>query len=231
MPSSAVALVLSAISGSPYTLSLGVDLPLLGLGAAGTAIALVELPPAACLPECDASRINNLDRRVLGNYSESAHSVANYFVIGLLVAPLIADLVDSRGDGFVEDFVVTLEVLALTQAITQLTKVAVRRNAPFVYNDDVPLEVRQNSADATRSFFSGHTSTSFAAATAYAVTFWLRHPDSVWRYVVAGAGAALATTVALLKIEAGYHFWTDVAAGAIAGVSVGVLVPLLHTEF
>jgi membrane-associated phospholipid phosphatase len=44
------------------------------------------------------------------------------------------------------------------------------------------------------------------------------------------AGVALSTAVALLKIEAGYHFWTDVAAGALVGASIGTLVPLLHTR-
>jgi membrane-associated phospholipid phosphatase len=215
----------------PYRIEPAVDIPIIGIAAALALIAFVEQPPAACLPDnCDSSRINGLDRNVLGNYSTQAHSIANILVTSLLVIPLLADLLDSGGDGYVEDLTVAIEAIALTQALTQLTKVAVRRNAPFVYNEAVPLDVRTNSVDATRSFFSGHTSSAFVAASQYATTFWLRHPDSIWRWIVLGAGAALATTVGILKIEAGYHYWTDIAAGAIVGTSVGVLVPLLHAN-
>ena len=41
----------------------------------------------------------------------------------------------------------------------------------------------------------------------------------------------LATSVALLKIKAGYHYPTDVAAGALVGSALGVLVPVLHSEW
>ena len=100
----------------------------------------------------------------------------------------------------------------------------------LLYNPNAAREDVE-SADANRSFFSGHTATSFAAATAYAVTFWKRHPDSPWRFVVLGAGEALAVGVGLLKIKAGYHYPTDVAAGALVGGAMGVLVPVLHTEW
>lgn len=224
-----LAIATATASSSPYAIEPAIDLPVLGVAAALSLIAFVELPPAACLAtDCDPSRINRLDRSVLGSYSTGAHTAANILVTSLLVVPLLADLLDSGGDGYLEDTFVAVETVAVAQAITQLTKVAVRRNAPFVYDDTVPLDVREGSADATRSFFSGHTASAFVAVSQYSTTFWLRHPDSVWRWVVIGAGAILASTVGLLKIEAGYHYWTDIAAGAIAGTSVGVLVPLLH---
>ena len=70
--------------------------------------------------------------------------------------------------------------------------------------------------------------TAFTAATAYTVTFWLRHPESPWRWLVLGLAGVAGLTVGLLKIRAGYHFPTDIAAGAVVGVSVGTLIPLLH---
>lgn len=213
---------------SPYHIDLRFDLPVLGLGLAGTALNLVEVPPPGCLPTCDRRDINALDRAVAGNYSSSAHTIADFAVLGLLLLPPILDLVDVRGRGWLADMVVLVESVLVTQAITQLTKFAVRRAAPFVYGSDAPDSERE-TRDASRSFFSGHTATAFAATTTFSVTFWLRHPDNPWRFVVAAAGALLSTGVGLLKIEAGYHYWTDIAAGALVGSSIGALVPFLHT--
>ena len=225
-----LAVLLAAVpvcADSPYELNLSVDLPLIGLGGVGSMIAFVEVPAPTCLPDCSPDRINALDSTALGNYSESAYTVANIGVAALMLAPLAIDAIDSGGDGFIEDTVVFGQALLLTQALTQIVKFAVRRPAPLVYDEGVPDDVKRGR-DASRSFFSGHTSMAFAAATAYTVTFWQRHPDSAARWAVLGISMALALGVGLLKVEAGYHFWTDIAAGALAGASIGVLVPLLH---
>jgi membrane-associated phospholipid phosphatase len=211
---------------SPYRFRLEVDVPLLVIGAGLTSIAFLDLPPAACLPDCSPAGVNNFDRTVLGNYSERFHRAADVLVAALLVFPLVLDAVDSR-EGWLTDTGVFAQAILLTNGLTHLTKVAVRRLAPFVYDPSVPLDVRTN-ADSTRSFFSGHASTAFAAAAAYTVTFWLRHPKSHWRWVVLGVSAALAATAAVFKVQAGYHFWTDILVGAAVGTSVGTLVPMLH---
>lgn len=49
--------------------------------------------------------------------------------------------------------------------------------------------------------------------------------------MVLGVGQALATSVAMLKIKAGYHYATDVAAGALVGGAMGLLVPVLHSDW
>lgn len=171
-----------------------------------------------------------IDRASVGNYSPPAHGLANVIVGSLIVAPLLLNAADSWMDGWAEDTFVMFETILLTQAITQVTKSAVGRTAPFVYNPHA-AQSDLDSPDAFRSFISGHTSMAFSAATSYAVTFWKRHPRSPWRFVVLGVGEALATSVALLKIKAGYHYATDVTAGALVGAAMGVLVPVLHSEW
>jgi len=223
------AAVSPARAASPFELNLRLDLPVMGLGAAFSLLALVEVAPPACFPGCDASRINAIDRSVLGNYSESAHTAADLGVAALLTLPLLWNAIDGGGSGFIEDTVVYAETLLLAQALTQLSKFAARRTAPFAYDPDAPAEAI-SSKDAARSFISGHTTMAFAATTAFSVTYWLRHPDDPLRWVIAGVGAALAAGVAVLKIAAGYHFITDVVAGALVGVGIGTLVPLLHTR-
>lgn len=217
--------------GSPYKIRLEFDLPIFGVAAAGTLAGFVGYDPAACLPDCTPPKsLNALDELVVGNYNRGAHGVANVGVLSLAIAPMLFDLADSRGDGWIEDVTVFYETLLVTQMLTQITKSAVDRNAPLVYNKNALAEDLESS-DATRSFFSGHTSTSFAAATAYTVTFWKRHPDSPWRFVVMGVAESLAAGIGMLKIEAGYHYPTDVIAGALAGISMGVLIPMLHSEW
>lgn len=219
--------------GSPYRLRWGYDAALVGIGAAGVMTPLVgySSSKAACYPSCTPpTDMLGIDDAVVGNYSPPAHALANVVVTSLVLSPLIIDAADSRFRGWFEDAFVTFETILLSQAITQVMKSAVDRTAPFVYNPRAEQD-DLDSADAFRSFISGHTSTSFAAATAYAVTFWKRHPQSPWRYVVAAGLETVATSVALLKIKAGYHYPTDVVAGALVGASVGLLIPMLHTEW
>jgi len=216
-----------AEADSPFELELKVDLPLISIGAGISLMGFIEVPPPACFPRCDDSAINALDRVALGHYSQGAHSVATVAVAALLALPLALNAFDSGGAGWIEDTIVYGEALVFAQALVQLTKFAVRRTAPFVYDSNAP-EDAVRGADASRSFISGHAAMAFAATTAYAVTFWKRNPDSDLRWVVAGAGALLSLGVGILKIFAGYHFVTDIAAGALVGAGVGALVPLLH---
>jgi membrane-associated phospholipid phosphatase len=218
---------------SPYRFRLGLDLPLVGFGLAGTSLALVEPRPPPCLPACEPpSTMNALDARVLGRHSPSAHTAADITVFALMLAPHAVNLVATGGrDGaWLEDAAISLEAVLVAQAGTQLVKHAAGRWAPIVYDERVPLEER-TSADAVRSFWSGHTATAFAAATSFAVSYWLRHPRDPWRWVVLATLESAALSAGLLKMRAGYHYPTDIAAGALAGISAGVLVPALHARF
>lgn len=213
---------------SPYELDWAIDLPVVGISTAMAMAAFVELEPPSCLPTCSADGINDFDRVALGKYSPGARKAADVGVVALLALPVALDAVDSGGEGWLEDSFVFGETILLTQGLTQLTKLAVRRKAPFVYDESVPIEVRRDSPDASRAFWSGHAATAFAAATVASVTYWHRHPDSPWRWVVLGLSGAAATTVSVLKFEAGYHYPTDLLAGAAVGTGMGVLVPELH---
>jgi len=217
-----------AAGESPYELDPAFDVPAFLLGGAAMTPAFLEVDPPACLPNCSAAGINAFDRGALGLYSPTARQAADVAVLSLAAMPLVLDLVDSGGDGWLTDAVLFGQTLVLTQGSTQLVKLATRRNAPFVYDDDVPLDVRLEDRDGSRSFWSGHAATAFAAATFYSVTFWKRHPRSPWRWFVIGAGGALASSVALLKLHAGYHYPSDLLAGAAAGIGTGLFVPIVH---
>ena len=158
----------------------------------------------------------------------SRNAAANAIVLTLALGPPVWSALETRDpSAWFADSVVHGESILLTQGLTQIVKFAVRRPAPLVYDASVPLADRE-SRDAARSFWSGHTATAFSAATTHAVTYWLRNPRDPWRFTVLAADMPAAAAVGLLKMEAGYHYPSDVAAGALVGTSIGVLVPMLH---
>lgn len=217
---------------SVYEINPAIDLPVLGLGLAATTAAFIEVAPPPCLPSCEApADLNAIDRTALGRYSTSSLTVADAIVVTYVAGPPVWSALDTwDGGAFLEDAFVHGQTLALTQGLTQIMKFAVQRPAPLVYDDRVPVDVKEGR-DAARAFWSGHTATAFAGATSHAVTYWLRHPRDPWRYVVLATNLAAAAAVGMLKVDAGYHYWSDVGAGALAGASLGVLVPMLHARY
>jgi membrane-associated phospholipid phosphatase len=217
--------------GSPYRLRLAYDFAFLALGAAGSMTGIIGYAPTTCPAPCVPPHNQlGIDDSWVGTRSAGAMTAANILLGVTLAAPVIADAVDSRFHGFAEDMVVMVESLALSSALTQVMKSAAGRRAPLVYSPNATSSDLA-SADSSRSFPSGHTAAGVSVATAYAVTFWKRHPESPWRLVVLLGGEALALTTGILTIAAGWHYPTDVAAGALIGSGVGVAIPFLHSDW
>ncbi len=113
-----------------------------------------------------------------------------------------------------------LEAASTTLATTSLVKYAVARQRPFAAAGQ-----GEGDRDENLSFFSGHTSATFAAITAAGTLASLRGyrlAPLVW-----GAGLPLAAFTGVLRIGADKHWATDVLTGAAVGSATGVLVPLL----
>jgi membrane-associated phospholipid phosphatase len=96
-----------------------------------------------------------------------------------------------------------------------------------MYSEEAPLDARTD-ANGALSFFSGHTTTAFAAAVVLNRTLARRHPQSSAQWIALGTTLGAASLVGVSRIVSGNHFPTDVMAGALVGSSVGVLVPALH---
>lgn len=225
--------------GSPFTLRLAVDLPVtLGAGVAALAseLAKTELPGPAC-GDCDPQRINPLDRLSVGSHSRAARTASDVLLGANLGLPLVLDLFDVLGShppdgwrGYGRDVLVLAEVFAVNASLNALVKYAVRRPRPLVYDPDpdaFPADERTDP-DAALSFYSGHSSFSFAMATAYSYLFTRRHPGSPLIVPVWVLSEGLAATTAALRVAAGKHFITDVLTGAAVGGALGLLIPYLH---
>lgn len=190
----------------------------------------------ACAPRaggdrCDPKEVNAFDRGAIGVNDRTWRLASDISLAALgvgVVTQLILDNAISPsatpwGD-FLTDSLVVAEATAINMIVTFALKLAVRRPKPNHYTDGAPV----GSFDHQLSFPSGHTSAAATVATAAATTFWLRHPDSPWRWVVAGAGAAVVGFTAGARVAGGRHYYTDIIGGTLIGTTIGFLVPLWH---
>jgi len=136
-----------------------------------------------------------------------------------------------RLDNFPVDALLIAEATALTAAATQIVKFSIRRERPFVHVLAPESKSKTGRPDDNNtSFFSLHTSVAFSLAVSSATVASLRgyrHVGWLW-----GVGLAVAAATGYLRIAADKHYFTDVAAGAIVGSSVGFAVPYFcHRPF
>ncbi len=103
--------------------------------------------------------------------------------------------------------------LGTSYLVQQVIKPVARRKRPFVGRDVVVVGIKPEDA----SFPSGHTASSFAAATALS-TFYPK---------AAPMAFALATLVGLSRVHLGHHFPSDVAIGSVIGVGTGTMAASL----
>ena len=99
--------------------------------------------------------------------------------------------------------------LAATYIVQQRVKPLFRRVRPFVNREAGVVGVRP----ADHSFPSGHTASSFAAATALA--FFYPRAAPLAYTVAVGVGAS--------RVHLGVHFPSDAAVGGVIGVGIGTL--------
>jgi membrane-associated phospholipid phosphatase len=203
--------------------------PLTDAAVLGTSLAVVAIPSlldtriidARC--PCDTREIPGFDRFALRYHSGTASGASDVTLgLALAVPPALDLLVLGWSPAFVEDAVVYGEALAVASALAQIAKYGVQRPLPRTYAGD-PRFV--SSPRGYRSFYSGHATLTFAALSSAAMTVRLRYGEQIWPWVVTGVAG---TSVIVERVAAGRHFPSDVVAGALSGLAVGVAVPLLH---
>jgi membrane-associated phospholipid phosphatase len=212
---SAGTLVTTAILDSAVKMSLGGQMPCRTLDDGG---------------RCDPAALWSLDRRSLSLHNRGwsvVSDVGQTLAIAGSAAGVIADaLVHHRGrpghDAAV-DFAVLLESYAISTAVNQLLKFAVRRPRPQAYKLGT-----HRGVEAELSFPSGHTSAAASTLAAWSTIFALRHPHSPWRYAPYGIGAGVTGLVAYGRVSTPKHFASDVVAAAVLGGIIGFSVPMLH---
>jgi undecaprenyl-diphosphatase len=160
-------------------------------------------------------------------------NIVLYSAIGFAVIdPLLSGLRDGW-DAALVDAIMYAETVSITETLTDITKIAVRRPRPIDYVNCPYNSTQQSpsctgSTDLQLSFFSGHASTVASIGATATYLAFVRSPHSPRPWITLGVATALTAFVSYERVRSGNHFPTDVIAGSMAGAAVGVLVPHLH---
>ena len=121
------------------------------------------------------------------------------------------------------DVVLVAEAAGIAMDANQLVKFAVGRQRPFVHYRNGLAPDRPPDSDDNLSFYSGHTTFTFAVAAAAGTISDLRgYGGTPW---VWGVGLGLATATGYFRIAADKHYLTDVLVGAGTGLAAGIAIP------
>jgi len=207
---------------------LAISLP--GLGMSGLSMWL-EGKNEPFLPEdvyeLDVMDVPKIDRWVTRQYNLTAKRNSDITLFTSYLLPFTMLLGEESRSDFGSVGLITLEGLILNNGITSLTKNIVRRPRPYLYNTNVPMELKITKG-ARESFFSGHTSNTATVSFMTATFFSDYYSDSDMKPLVWGLAAAIPAYTGIQRMRAGKHFLTDVLVGYAAGALVGVLVPKFH---
>jgi undecaprenyl-diphosphatase len=149
--------------------------------------------------------------------------------IGFAVLDPILSGIRDGGDAFLVDAVMYGESIAITEMLTDITKIAVRRPRPIDYvNCSTQVAGCTDNTDLQLSFFSGHAATVASIGATATYLAFQRDPKKPRPWITLGLATAMTALVSYERVRSGEHFPTDVIAGSLAGAAVGVLVPHLH---
>ncbi|HVP66918.1 MAG TPA: phosphatase PAP2 family protein [Anaeromyxobacteraceae bacterium] len=234
----ALALALCAARAAPADLAPPVpiryDLAVDGAVAGGAIAASLllagfetQLTPAACRWCVPGPVDASLHGATLWADPQAADVTSGVLEIAVIPVSMLGYLVlsaNAAGDvsaGLV-DALLVVEAVAISQVLTQAVKEIAARQRPWAYYGPNP---GGEGPVANLSFYSAHTSFTFATVAATLTVASLRGYPGAW---IAGAsGFVVAAFVGYLRMAADAHYFTDVLVGAAAGGLVGFAVPYL----
>lgn len=217
------------------------DGAILSVGFGFAALLELIISTSELTPQQPGSTANllSIDRDVVEEEpSEAAATVSNFGVIGAGLYALGSVLETSLrrpGKAALVDGFIYAETLALTWAATNLVKISVRRPRPSAYRlrDEQVAAGGQpdlSGTDNALSFFSGHAAITAALSSTATYLAFTREESPTRGYVTLAGGAVVTGLVSWGRVKGGKHFATDVIAGGMAGIGIGLLVPHLHRE-
>lgn len=207
-------------------MNFAIDLPIIAVGAT---IGLLRGTLASHLVRkrcpCDPDELNSFDRGSVGNHNKAAGIASDVTDAVAMAAPPLLDLVAvGFSRALLDDVTVMAETVMVEIAIHQFANLGLQRPRPRTYaGDAADIE----SPDGYMSFYAGHVGSTVAALSMASYTVRLRYGEQVWPWVVTGLVGA---SVGVERIAYGAHFPTDVIAGALVGLTVGIGVPWLHAR-
>ncbi|MBQ8777273.1 MAG: phosphatase PAP2 family protein [Treponema sp.] len=169
--------------------------------------------------------VNKIDKILMRPYSKKIDLLGTGFELATAITPLVFLSVPTTEWTTIAGMYA--ETMLFAYGFKELAKAVFDRPRPYMYFDDFPIEEVQKG-DWNSSFFSGHTTLSFAAATFTTYVFCKYKPESKWKIPVIATSYTLAAATAAMRLLSGNHFLTDVAIGAVVGSITGLLIPFWH---
>jgi membrane-associated phospholipid phosphatase len=158
-------------------------------------------------------------RLLLDHLSSSTLMVSLFQPVGMLVA---ADVPHKWS----RDVPVLAEATAVTLSVNAFVKHLAHRSRPAAHFCESEHAVVPCPPDSRLSFYSGHTSSAFAAAVAAGTIADFHHLEN--RKWIWASGLTFATATGVLRVMSDQHYATDVLTGMAAGGLAGWLIPKLH---
>lgn len=171
------------------------------------------------------SEVNKIDQILMRPYSKKLDLLGTGFELLTAITPLF--LLSTPTTEWTTIAGMYAETMLFAFGFKEFAKAIFDRPRPYMYFDNFPYE-EVGSGDWNASFFSGHTTLAFAAATFTTYVFCKYKPESKWKIPVIATSYTLAVATAGLRILSGNHFATDVAIGAVVGSITGLLIPFWH---
>lgn len=129
--------------------------------------------------------------------------------------------------------VMYLESISLLYGMKNTVKGLIKRPRPynFIISEGENEEERREELteeDRNFSFPSGHTAISFMTATFSTYIYNKGNSSKKSKIIMGVSSYSLALVASSFRIYAGVHYPIDLAAGAILGSGIGLLIPSLH---
>lgn len=174
----------------------------------------------------DRNEVNFLDKGLMFSYSKTFDLIGTGFEALSLLTP--AFLLITPTEEWATIALMYSETILYAYGFKELGKGLVDRARPYMYFDEKP-ENKLTDGDWNCSFFSGHSTLAFAAATFTTYVFCKYDLGGYWTAPVIISTYAIATLTAVSRILSGNHFLTDVLTGAVVGSATGFLIPFIHS--
>jgi len=166
--------------------------------------------PPDCAP-CDRQAVPWFDRWAI-RPPQNALSAASSSVVFAMAVLESADLAGDPNPRYA-GVAYLAESAGWALGAAELLKAIVARKRPVLYTSEAPGAA--SDLDTQRSWPSGHSAVAAALATGYFLVPRSRRPPAWKRWAVAAGAAA----VGILRVASGFHFPSDVAAGAALGAA------------
>lgn len=181
----------------------------------------------------DALRAEDRDMRKLADDASDVTLIASLNWIAF-DAGVVAWWGRNKGSVAYQMAAIDIETMAITAGINSLVKGIAARERPYGDRCDEPGEVGLDDCESdsrNRAFFSGHSSSAFAAASLTCThhAHLALYDDPVADAAACVSAMGLAGATGVLRIVSDNHHTTDVVTGALIGTTIGFGVPwLLH---